>query len=258
VTLRFAETVKSTAPHLVLSRRHEDWVGLHDHPIYSTAALQFARNALTYVDRIRKGTVSASSLGECAREQQFTYIGLSKLPFDAKNAAKVANGSFMHLRWQMEGLTEGWLAQAEVPVRSDRYGLTGTMDGVLYEGSILELKSINNNGFGRVAAFGPLIPHLFQMATYMLCTSRDKGVFLYENKDTQEYTELVVTPDDLPMAEVRARADEVWDAISHKTLFEPLEKCIDREGWKYNSCPYRDRCLSIHTWEEADGSGSGL
>jgi len=151
----------------------------------------------------------------------------------------------------MEGLTEGWLAEAEVPVKSDAYHLMGTMDGVNYDGSILELKSINANGFSRVASFGPLHPHLFQMATYMLCSARDKGVFLYENKDTQEYTEIVVDPDDLPMTEVLIKAEKMWESTQRKVLSEPLSDCMDRKGWKYNSCPFRDRCLFVYDWAEA-------
>jgi len=249
--MRFSETIAHTDPGLVISRRHEDWIVENDHPVYNHAALALAAHELSKKDRVRKGTLSASSLGECERYQQFVFMGMPKLRMDAKNAAKVTNGSFMHLRWQMEGLTEGWLAEAEVPVKSDAYHLMGTMDGVNYDGSILELKSINANGFSRVASFGPLHPHLFQMATYMLCSARDKGVFLYENKDTQEYTEIVVDPDDLPMTEVLIKAEKMWESTQRKVLSEPLSDCMDRKGWKYNSCPFRDRCLFVYDWAEA-------
>jgi hypothetical protein len=249
--VRFSETTKLTAPDLVISRRHEEWVTKNDaHPQYTQSALSFAQMALNKPDRVRKGTVSASSLGGCAREQQFVYLGLPKLPPEAKAAMRMQNGSFMHLRWQMEGLSEGWLLDAEVPVISNPYKLSGTMDGMLYDGSILELKSINANGFSRIATFGPMLPHLFQMATYALCTGHTRGVFLYENKDTQEYKEIVVGPEDLPMVDVIDKALALWTAIEAQELQQPLEKCIDREGWQYNSCPFRDRCLSIHRWEE--------
>jgi hypothetical protein len=250
--VRFSETTKLTAPELVISRRHEEWVTQNDaHPTYTAEALDFAHTALSKPDRVRKGTLSASSLGRCDREQQFVYLGLPKVPPEAKAAMRMQNGSFMHLRWQMEGLSEGWLMAAEVPLIKNPYLLLGTMDGLLYDGSVLELKSINANGFSRVATFGPLLPHLFQMATYVLCTGRNRGVFLYENKDTQEYQEIVVGPHDLPLADVEAKAMALWSAIEGQELKEPLEKCIDQEGWVYHSCPYRDRCLSIHRWEEA-------
>jgi hypothetical protein len=250
--MRFSETVKHVDPGLVLSKRHEAWITGSDHPMYSQRAVDFAQSQLGKVDRKREGTLSASSLGECERYQQFVFIGMPKLMPDAKNAAKMANGSFMHLRWQMEGLTEGWLDFAEVPINSDAYHLMGTMDGILHEGSILELKSINSNGFSRIAAFGPLHPHLYQMATYMLCSAREKGVFLYENKDTQEYTEIVVDPDDLPMTEVLIKAEKMWESTQRQVLSEPLSDCMDKKGWKYNSCPFRDRCLFVYDWAEAE------
>ena len=253
--MRFSETVKMTAPNLVVSRRHDAWLMENDHPVYSNRAKAFAQHVLSARDRVRKGTLSASSLGECQREQQFTYLGMPKLPPDQKNAMKMQNGSFMHLRWQMAGLTEGWLSQAEVPIGQNQFRLSGTMDGVLYDDSVLELKSINTNGFSRVTTFGPLIPHLYQMATYMLVTKRKKGVFIYECKDTQEYKEIIVGREDLPLDEVEHLALEMWINIGARELVEPLNKCIDKTGWKYNSCPYRDRCLSIHTWEEASGEG---
>ena len=249
--MRFGETVKLTDPGLVISRRHDAWVVLHDaHPRYTQRALDFAYLQLTARDRVRKGTVSASSLGECERYQQFVYLGLPKLPPDAKNAAKMQNGSFMHLRWQMEGLSEGWLEEAEVPIGTNGYGLSRTMDGLVYEGSVLELKSTNMNGFRRVQSFGPLLPHLFQMATYLLATRRGKGIFIYECKDNQEYLEIPLDRDELPLTEAEAVARRVHHNIREQTLAEPLGNCIDRTGWVYHSCPFRDRCLHFHEWNE--------
>jgi hypothetical protein len=249
--VKFSETIKHSDPDLIVSRRHDAWVVRNDaHPVYTPNALEFARKWFTAKDRVRKGTVSASALGECGRAQQFTYLGMIKLPPDEKNAAKMQNGSFMHLRWQMEGLSDGWLKQAEVPVPENPYRLAGTLDGVLYEDSVLELKSINLHGFSRVQTFGPLHEHLYQMATYMLTTEREKGVFIYECKDNQEYKEIIVSPNDVPLQQAELRAQSMHTSIEKKELEEPLSNCIDRTGWRYHSCPYRDRCLLIHNWED--------
>jgi hypothetical protein len=251
--MRFSETVRLDEPDLVISRRHENWTLINDHPVYSHQALEFARWALAKGDRERSGTVSASSLGECLRYQQFVYAGMPKMLPSTQGAMRMLNGAFMHLRWQMEGLTEGWLAEAEVPVPPNRYRMSGTMDGILDNGAVLELKSINSNGFSRVATFGPLIPHLYQMATYLLCSGASQGVFLYECKDNQEYAEIVVGRKDLPLQEAADQAEALWTAIEGQSLYEPLEKCIDRDGYLYKSCPFRDRCLEIHSWEQVRG-----
>jgi hypothetical protein len=102
-----------------------------------------------------------------------------------------------------------------------------------------------------VQTFGPLFDHLYQMATYMLVSGREKGVFIYECKDNQEYKEIVVGRKDLPMVEAEEQAQTLWEAVEDRNLMEPLSKCLDRTGWKYQSCPYRDRCLSIHDWDQA-------
>jgi len=252
--VKFSETATLQEENLVISKRMDAWLARYDHPVYSTTALSFAQGQLSKLDRERKGTVSASSLGECPRYQQFVFLGMPKLPLDPKNALKLANGAMMHLRWQMAGLSEGWLKDAEVPVHSEELRLRGTMDGLAYDGSIVELKSINMNGWGRITTFGPLIPHLYQMATYMMCTGRRKGSFIYECKDNQEYREFVVWDHDLPMAEVRQKAESVWKNIDIHHLYPPLGKCMDREGWVYRSCPFRDRCLEIRGWKEVAGA----
>lgn len=248
--MKFSETLKMTDETLVVSRRHDAWLLANDHPRYSPLAVSFATKQFQSTDRVRRGTVSASSLGDCPRYQQFVFLGMPKLPPDPQSVLRMHNGSMMHLRWQMAGLTEGWLTDAEVPVHHPELKLRGTMDGLLYDGSILELKSINSHGFSAIKIFGPKHEHLFQMATYMLCTQRKRGVFIYENKDNQEYREVVVNDTDLPIGDAAEKADALWGAIQQEALYEPLGKCIDQEGWVYRYCPFRDRCLSIKSWEE--------
>ena len=84
--------------------------------------------------------------------------------------------------------------------------------------------------------------------------AKDKGRFIYECKDNQEYREIPITADELPIKEVKQAAKAMWAHITNHDLFEPLGKCIDKEGWQYHSCPFRDRCLKIHTWEDASAS----
>jgi hypothetical protein len=246
--MKFSQTVKLARDDLVVSKRHDAWL-LGD-MVYSEQAIEFARAMLTKVGRKRLGTISASALGGCARYQQFVFAGMSKIPPDAKGMMKMSNGSFMHLRWQMAGLTEGWLSEAEVWMDSPTYHVVGTMDGILFDERILELKSINVNGFRNVQTFGPLHDHLFQMATYMLGTGKTEGVFIYECKDNQEYLEIPVHAADLPLDAAAEKAAAIWVASGEQRLFEPLDKCLDRTGWVYESCPFRDRCLHIHTWDQ--------
>jgi len=239
---------------LVITPRHEKWLETNSNPVYSQEALAFGMKALADQarPRDRRGTISASSLGSCHRRQQFTFIGLPELPPSTKLAGIFQNGTFMHIRWQMAGLTEGWLKKAEVPVGENEYQLSGTQDGIAHDDTVVELKSTNSNGFRNVMSFGPLESHPFQVGTYVLTTGAEKGTILYENKDTQDFKEFVLTREELPIAEIKAITQMVWDYIHNQKLFDVLPDCEMKEGYKYNGCPFRKQCLKIKSWKQAE------
>ena len=255
--MKFSELGKyKVENNLVVSARHEQWLTRNANPVYNTKALEFGHDQLVKqaVPRDRRGTISASSLGSCRRRQQFTFLGLPELPPTPKLAQIFQNGTFMHIRWQMAGLTEGWLKEAEVPVGDNPYRLSGTQDGIAWDGSVVELKSTNSNGFSRVMSFGPLGGHPFQVGTYVLTTGADQGVLIYENKDTQEWREFVLPREELPLQEITDANEKLWDQIDRGELVEPLDECMAGEGWRYNSCPFRKDCIKIKNWDHAEES----
>jgi hypothetical protein len=216
----------------VVTPLHELWLKTNfDQPEYSSTALEFASRQLASRGRDRTGSYSASSLGGCRRQQQLTWLGYPKTPLRPRQIEVSRNGSFMHLRWQMAGLSAGWLSQAEVPIPSNAYGLKGTMDGVLTGGEGLELKSCNANAFSGVRSFGVKHEHLFQVHTYMLATGINTFCVIYENKDTQEWHEQVVHRD-----------EDVMNAV-----LDTVELLAEYEGWRYDWCEYRKVC-PMATW----------
>ena len=252
--MKFGQIIKKSYPDLVISNRYEQWMKENSNPHYSPEALAFGVEQLRLQahPRDRTGTFSASSVSTCMRKQQFTWLGMPQPEPTAHLGAIFQNGTFMHVRWQMAGLTEGFLTQAEVPVPEDNeMWLSGTMDGIAYDGSVVEFKSINTRGFTEVCAFGPKTAHLGQGATYLLATGREKVIFIYEDKNTQDYKEFVRTRDELPLKEVEERTADLWVSVEEKELYEPKSDCIDKVGYEYSQCPYKDRCLDIHNWEEA-------
>ena len=255
--MKFSETIKHSKHETVVSERHDAWAMENANAKYSDAAREFALGQLQAVPRKRSGTYSASSLGACGRQQQFGYIGLPQIAPSSRGAAIFHNGSFMHLRWQMEGITEGWLREAEVAIPENDYRLSGTMDGICDDGSILELKSINDNGFRSVLAFGPQKKHLMQGYAYALATGIKRVVFLYENKNDQEYREFVVDITEEHLEEAKDRAKYLWEKTDKRELIGPLSKCIDKEGFDYKYCPFRDQCLGIRSWNDAIRAKAG-
>lgn len=257
--MKFSDLAKyKVDSELVVSKRHEKWLQENANPHYDDVALEFAHTQLFLQSkpRDRRGTISASSLGSCRRRQQFTFIGMPELPPTPKLAQIFQNGTFMHIRWQMAGLTEGWMREAEVPVGKNQYHLSGTQDGIAYDDSVVELKSTNSHGFQRVMSFGPLGGHPYQVGTYVLTTGAEKGVLIYENKDTQEWKEFVLRREDLPLDEIEQGAYEMWASISQEHLFEPLDECMAGEGYRYHGCPFRKECLKIKSWEQAQESAA--
>jgi hypothetical protein len=252
--MKFGDLSKyKTDGGLVVSPRHERWLEHNSNPEYSTKARVFAAKALIDMGRPRdrRGTISASSLGSCRRKQQFTFLGLPELPPSPKLAQIFQNGTFMHIRWQMAGLTEGWLKEAEVPVGGNDLNLSGTQDGIAYDDTIVELKSCNSNQFARIQTFGPIEGHIYQIGTYTVTTGAEKATLIYENKDTQEFKEFVRTRDELPLVEIANGAEEMWLKNGNEELYEPLDKCWDKEGYQYAGCPFRNQCLKIRNWQEA-------
>jgi hypothetical protein len=244
--------MKATKKELV-TPIHEEWLTHNTNPTYSLKAVSFLGDQLTHKPRERKETFSASSIGRCRRAQQFSYLGVKPTSFTAKQVQILHNGMWMHLRWQMAGLTAGWLCEAEVLVPDNAAGLKGTMDGVLWgTHQVVEFKSINSHGFGIINSFGIDPVHNDQVHAYMYASDTDLAVVIYENKDTQDWKELLIERDEETVAEIVTRADELWIKTWSKELYEPKSKCIDKEGTEYTQCPFRKVCLDIHGKTEAE------
>lgn len=252
--MKFGEMIKAHRPGLVVSPHHDLWMKNNGNPNYSSEAIKFGTAQLRAqaVPRDRSGTYSASSLNSCRRRQQFTFLGMPELPPTARTAAIFQNGTFMHIRYQMAGLTEGWMLAAEVPVGNNDQGLSGTQDGIAYEGSVVELKSTNSHGFNRVMSFGALEGHAFQVGTYVLTTGAKQGVLLYENKDTQDYKEIVLERADLPLDEIEVIAEQLWKKTAGKELADMLPECRVKTGYKYAGCPFRKDCPVVKEWDQAE------
>lgn len=250
--MQFSTLAKITKPDLILSKRYEDWVAKNSNPKYSQAALGFAAEQLEAQAHPRKrgGTVSASSLGKCPRRQQFVFLGLPEVGPTPKLGAIFQNGTFMHIRWQMAGLSEGFLKAAEVAVPPNEYRLMGTMDGIAYEDSVVEFKSCNTNSFTKAVSFGPLWGHEEQLGTYLLATGREKGIFIYEDKNNQSYVEIVKTRAELPLKQIAERVKRLWDSIDSEKLAEPLDAIYEMKQ-PCSSCPFSELCYDVKSWAQA-------
>lgn len=193
--------------------------------------------------RVRQGTWSSSSSGTCPRRQQFVYHGFPQRDWETETLNIFSNGDFVHLRYQVAGYIGGWLKEAEVVVSIPEQKVLGTMDGILDNGDILEIKSINPNGYRQVELYGPKTDHQFQATAYCLATGRDTVRFLYENKANNHNREFVFRPS----AQHKERVLADWEAMNtaeEAGEFVPMQKdCRMMTGNEYRWCNFKDICL---------------
>jgi hypothetical protein len=229
----------------VITPEHEDWLRHHHNASYSPAALSYLQQQLANSPRLRTGTFSASAAGSCVRAQQFEFVGLSRAPLTPKQISILYNGTFMHYRWQLAGLTAGWLSGAEIPINDNAAGLIGTADGLHRDGGVVEFKSINAFGYSNIRTFGIKDRHRWQVQAYMYGLDQERALVIYENKDTQSWTEFNIERDQTMIDAIIRTTDQMWNMTHVGQLYEPKEKCIDQTGTEYHQCPYRHRCLDI-------------
>ena len=221
---------------------HEAWLKTNPDLSYTEEALLFLEQQIRKRGRNREGSFSASSLGSCQRQQQFTFLGMPRTPLRPRQIQVAHNGTWMHLRWQMAGISAGWLSCAEIPIPENDWDLMGTMDGILATGQGLELKSCNSHAFSGVKTFGLKDEHNLQVHTYMLASGIDVFSVIYENKDTQDWYEIVVEQDPKIMQHVKDLTEKQWERAYNKELAPMLKTCEEGIGWQWDWCSYREIC----------------
>jgi hypothetical protein len=241
------DSLRAKESALVISERQEKWLAHNANPTYSDEALEFAQMVLSSEvggNRARKASFRASALGSCPRKQALKAAGAkSAESISARTSSIFATGNFLHLKWQMQGLTEGWLKEAEVPVDSENYDFGGTLDGVLYDDSLFEFKSINPRGYADVNEWGPKKLHIRQAHGYMWLKNLTAVSFVYENKADQEWREFRIERDDRIIDSIIQEIEALEGHNETKTLPLMLDQCIDQKGMEYRYCEFKDACF---------------
>lgn len=247
--------IRAVQTDLPITMRMEKWLTENPSPVYSDLAVQHVNDFLTGKvggNRAnRKPHFRASGGGKCQRQRVLTRIGTQGLPqrFTSAQANIFSTGNMMHLKWQLAGLTEGWLNKAEVAFDREDIDLAGTADGVVHDGSLLEYKTINDNGFQWVLSRGIREDHLRQIAGYKLLHPEfEAASVIYENKNNGEWRELRVVFTNKMVEEAQQDLEFLRNSVKAEELPPIKPLCALREGAEYNQCPFRDNCLGIKGW----------
>lgn len=256
--------------------RHDAWMSLpEEQRVWSAEAIEFAYDVLRgKYKKARELRFSPSALGDsCERLLLFGFAGAPKMPFPKANAEKMAAGEFHHLRWQMEGLSAGYMDRGEAWVHSPALRCGGSGDARLSDGSLFELKSTAEHLFkalrdGRGSAYnyvmGMHAKHKLQMEAYWLVDEvgsaergeprllNDWGSLVYQNAGSPgDLLEFRLHSSPSRRKEVHRILEGLHDWVDLDQLPDMLDGCAkyfegeavsDKELNVVSRCPYREYC----------------
>ena len=232
--------------NLVVTGPHYEWLERLEHEqVPSARAMAFLIRAhLRQFKHDRTRRISPSSMGECPRRIMFDYAGAPALAFDDNSQEMMDHGTISHLKWQVEGLTMGYMAEAEHWVENTELMVGGSMDAVLADNSLFELKSAGPWVYNKVVldAKAPKWENLLQVGTYFVLYDTDWASIVYEDRGTGQFHEFRVQRDARVEREVLRRLESYRRYAANDELPPQLADCELRMGTVFRRCPYRGMC----------------
>jgi hypothetical protein len=187
----------------------------------------------------------------------FGYAGAPQLPADIESAEMMDHGSIDHIKWQMEGMTMGYLKEPEVWVYDEDLLCGGSMDGILADDSVFELKTANTFAYSRVVTRDrePKFETLIQLGIYMMLADKDWGSVVYEDRGGGSFHEFRLKRDAAIEKEVLRRLHLLKAYLEADELPQMLDGCTQRIGQTYKMCGYRKICPLLTSVTDAQNVG---
>lgn len=213
-----------------------------------------------------------SSYGEhCQRRQILSFLGVGQDESDTASYEMMNTGTFLHYYYQLAGLSEGWLADVEVPVVYQPWKLRGSADGLLTDGTGLEIKTTGGIIYSKIAkkhkeldekarkqkADGlsdegfelwraASLSHLWQVHMYMQAMDVDKFSIVYIDRGfPQNFTEIRVPRNEEILDAIHKEMEELGDYIAIGELPPMLPDCTRFTGRTFERCNYRTACPKL-------------
>jgi hypothetical protein len=221
---------------------------------------------MTTPPRDRTRSFSSSSAGQCLRKQLLDYLGTvagKDTVIEPQLARIFQNGTWGHMRTQVNLLMAGIIEEIEVPMRWPKKRTKGSIDG---RGVVpdnhpkthwrglefgLEFKTAMSFAYKLNIEEGPG-KYLDQVSRYLLVSGLDLFVILMENKDNQELHEWVIEPDPKAINDQKVELNILNKHVDDKTLPDRLPDCQMKKGPVFNGCPYGGKNGACHrlglTW----------
>lgn len=214
------------------------------------------------------GRFRPSMIGnDCSRAQVFSYLGFEQADSREEWKQMADAGSWLHYKWQYEGLAAGWLVETEIQIDIPEWELRGAVDGLCVDDSIFELKTLGTDKFmGRkhtlpVAKWEtPMRDHIRQVHAYMHATGTKAASIVYVDRDSNAFREFRVHWDPAIFEELDSFVKSMQSHVEAKTLPAMLSGCQQvleerrnpgafdtpvaktAAGRKFNFCNYREVC----------------
>lgn len=253
---RLTDMVRSAheGQHLIVTGPHTQWMEKpEEEQVYSPEAIEFVAEVLRRQHKTpRAGRFSPSSIGKCPRRLALGYAGAPQLPMEAGSSEIVDHGSWTHLKWQAEGLSMGYMDDAEVWIEDKDLQIGGSQDGVLYEGSGFELKSAAPSVYSRqvLEARAPHEEYLDQVTVYMMLSGTSWFSIVYEDRAYGNFHEFRIGMDAKREAKVVKLLRSLISMIESDQLPPQYEECSMRVGKTFRNCPYRKVCGKVNSVSE--------
>ena len=232
--------------NLFVTGPHYKWMEkAEEDQVYSPEAIQHVQDVLSRkYKHERSGRFSPSSMGMCPRRQVLSFAGAPQVGFDEASLEMMDHGTWIHLKWQAEGITMGWMAAGEVWVHDEGLRCGGSMDGRNSDGSMFELKSAAPSVYTRTVADNkaPKYENMLQVATYELIADIDFASVVFEDRAYGNFHEFRIARTAKLEREVIRRLKSLNQWVDDGELPPMLEECEMRIGKVFKSCPYRKIC----------------
>jgi len=207
----------------------------------------------------QKKTFSPSTIGyghgNCPRYWNYAFTGAEFVETTtAQGLANMQNGSMAHDRIQKVIAGIDHKTEFEVEIKNDDPPIRGYVDALIEWGGevvVGEIKTAKEEVYAiRQSSMKPSSNHLLQLLIYMKVLKLSQGVFIYENKNTQELCLIPIKVNDRYIKiidELFAWLREVYTAYESKEL---PKRVATKSTPMCKGCPVKDTC-----WKEKSDDG---
>lgn len=198
----------------------------------------------------RTGRFSPSSAGGCPRAALFAYQGAPQVGENLDSQDLMSHGTDLHSLWQAEGLEMGWLVEVEKWVYSKELNCGGSIDGIMDDGSLFELKTGAQSVYSKVLKEDQAKwEHRMQVEIYFELSGIDIASIVYEERNSGQFHEFRYRSDPATRRQALSWLDTLNDYLALDDMPEMLDDCEMRTGTVYRQCRYRKHCPAVAALE---------